>query len=150
MLKDFRKKLAIFLSPEYGKEIDMVVDQRVAEVLLRMDPLEPLIREYHGIFSEYFTQPDEKLDDQSRLRLSMWAYKEKHDVEAKYFSEWIMNTAGNAYIGLTNPKPETTAYFRAQIANEMLRKKEIGRLSLYYEEKIKRNVGEDFSGSVVD
>lgn len=165
MFKNLRKKFACFVSPEYKEEVDEIlikgmfqhreamekteqeVGRRVAEALLKVDPFELVLRDFHGVFSQDFEKMEEPLNDQSKLRLSMWAYQQKTDSEANFFSDWIMNTAGNALFKLTNPNMERLSYYRAQIANEITRKKEIGRLSLYYEEIIKKKDGE-FDSSV--
>lgn len=165
MLINLRKKLACFISPEYRdeadeilvkgtlklekekKEIDSILNQKVAETLLKMDPFEPLLEKFHGVFSEYYKNIEDRFDQPSKLRLYIWAYGQHNDPQAKYFSDYIMNTAGNAMVNLTNPTPERIGYFRSQIANEILRNKEIGRLSLHYEEIIKRK-DEEFDSSV--
>lgn len=168
MFKNSRKKIACFISPEYKEEADEIlvkgmfklredtekiehtINQRVAEALLKVDPFELVLRDFHGVFSHDFEKMEEPLNDQSKLRLSMWAYQQKTDTEANFFSDWIMNTAGNALFKLTQPSMERLSYYRAQIANEITRKKEIGRLSLYYEEIIKRKDGEFDSGVGVE
>ena len=165
MFKDFRKKIAHFVAHDYldtlikgvtanemiHKDlIEKIANQKVAEILLKIDPLEYCLKEFHGIFSEEFDKPENNLDDQSRLRLSMWAYSQKDDVQARFLSDWIMNTAGNALVKLTNPNPATTGYYRSQIANEITRRKEIGRLSLYYEGIIKKKDEEFDSGVGVE
>lgn len=165
MIKNFRKKFACFISPEYRDEADAVlvkgllelnsekgkmeyeINKRVAETLLKMDPFEPLLRKYHGVFSDAFDRPEDNLDSPSQMKLSMWAYGQKHDIQGNFFSNWILNSAGNDLIKLTNPSIERIGYHRALIANEILRKREIGRLALAYEELIKKK-DDEFDSSV--
>lgn len=158
MFKKFRKQLASFISPEYRqeieidrKEIDMVVNQRVAKIITEMDPFEPLMKEFHGIFSEEFEHPEYKLVPQDQISMWMWGYQQKNDRHFKYMTDWIMNTYGNEAIKKGHPTPETILYGRAQISSMILYRKEVGRLSSLYEdllEKRKGNPGFDPTKSV--
>lgn len=136
------KILRFFASDVYAKlkekenDFDMRVNQRVGEVILQMDPLLPLLKKHSVIFSEEFTKVEEKLDEPSRLGMAMWAWGQKRDPYMKRMIEWVMNNAGNETIKRAPITAERTQYGRAQIANMVLFRDEIGRLSSIYEEII--------------
>lgn len=137
MFKNFRKKVAILLSSETFDDFEKQVDGRVADLMLKFDPFEFLMKEFHGIFSEDFERPEERLDERSVLNLTMWAYKQKEDPSFTYLLEWIMNTQGNETLRHAPVTTDRILYGRAQLSTMLLFKKEIGRLSLLYEEKLK-------------
>lgn len=109
-------------------------NQRVSKILSEMDPFEPLMKEFHGIFSKDFQRMEEGMDERSQLQFFMWAHRQCNDPYFKYATEWVMNTAGNETMKKAPISAQRTMYGRAQIANMMLFRKEIGRLSSRYEE----------------
>lgn len=153
MFKKLSKQLAVFLAPSYFKEIEERVlkaeekaltaeeraNQRLVQTLAQMDPLEPAMKEFHGIFSKEFEKPEQKLDERSYLGFIMWAYQQKTDPHFNYMIDWIMNSAGNETIKRAPITEARTQYGRAQISNMVLFRKEIGRLSSLYEEKLEKN-----------
>lgn len=146
MIKKLRIQLARLLARDYLVDVDNRVNQRVADMILKMDPFEQIMKKFHGIFSEEFERVEQKLSDQDRIRLSMWAYHEKEDPSFRYFSDWIMNSLGNQTFkssARSNKElGEVLMYGKAGIAAMLLYKKEIGRLSSLYEEILqKKNEG---------
>lgn len=148
MFKKFCIKVGRFLASEYisglearAKDVEMKVNLRVAEYISKMDPFEPLMKQFHGVFSEEYEHPEDNLDDRSKLGFMMWAYQQKTDPSFRFMVEWIMNTQGNASLKRGNPTPETILYGRSQISNMILFRKEVGRLSLLYEEILEKNKG---------
>lgn len=118
-----------------------------------MDPFEPLLKQFNGTFSEEYEHPEDMLDNRGRDAMAIWGWQQKNNPSFKYMCDWIMNIAGNN--ALTNPKmTEENAfglvlYARAQIANIVLLKREIGRLALIYEDILKRGKEDDFTSDKV-
>lgn len=142
------EKIAKFIAPKYIKnlesraqDIEFKINQRVAEVISKIDPFEILRKEFHGIFSEEFDRPEDKLDERGKLGMAMWAYSQKSDPYFEYMTAWIMNSAGNETVKRAPLIPERMQYGRAQISTMVLFRKEIGRLSSLYEEKLKNPQG---------
>lgn len=123
--------------------IEREVNKRVAEIILKMDPFEPLLKHYHGIFREEFEKVEENLDERSRFSMAMWAWGQKKDPHFKRMVDWVMDNAGNETLKRAPISYERTQYGRAQIANMILFKREIGRLASIYEEFLGKNKGED-------
>lgn len=148
-LKNLRRKFAHVVCPRYIEEVDERVNQRVAQVLAQMDPFEPLLKHFHGVFSGEFTRSEENLDERSALQLMMLGYRLKNDISFKYLTEWIMNSQGNAMIrapARTNDeRGEILLWGKAQIASMILFVKEVGRLSLLYEDILEKQKGNDFN-----
>lgn len=134
---------------ERQNQLTAEVNQRVADALTQMDPFEPLMKKFHGIFTEDYEHPEEKLDPQSVLRLSMWAYQQKTDPQFNFLMDWIENTQANATLKRRNPTPETILYGRAAVAAPILLRKEVGRLGLLYEDMLAKQKGEDFNSDVI-
>lgn len=150
MFKKFCIKVGRFLASEYisdvearAKDFELKVNQRVAEYIGHMDPFQPLMKEFHGIFSDEFEHPEEKLDDRSRIGFLMWAYQQKSDPSFRFMTEWIMNSQANETLKRAPVTPERIQYGRAQISTVILFKREIGRLALLYEEILAKQKGED-------
>lgn len=131
------------------KDHALEINRRVAEIVSQMDPLYPLLKQYSVIFSEEFERVEEPLDEPSRIGMAMWAYGQKRDPYMKRMIEWIMNSAGNETMKRAPITAERTQYGRGQIANMILFRKEIGRLSTIYEELLGRSKGDDFDENTV-
>lgn len=136
------QRIARFLAPEdyeaIAKErsaIDLAVNNRVADVLFKMDPFEPLLKKYNVIFSEEWTHPEDKLDYPSQLRLYMWAYGMEKDPNFLHLTEWIQNTQGNNTLRKASHHDEWL-YGRAALATITLFVEEVGRLASRYREVI--------------
>lgn len=152
MLQIFREKIAAFVAPErsrrlytlqqdlgnLAKNIDWETNRRVAEIVSKMDPFEPLMKQFHGIFSEEFQHPEEKLDTSGKLTMYMMGHRIAKDPHFKYLTDWIANGQGNATLkakGLTRENAaDIMLYGRAQISTITLLLKELGRLGSNYEE----------------
>lgn len=140
----WRTNIAKLIAPEVFNELaekkenlDERVNQRVADVLLKMDPFEPLMRKYNVVFSEEWQHPEDKLDHMGKLSLVMWAHGLKKDPNFKHLVDWIRNTQGNNTIRVAKNDHEWL-YGRAAIATITLLVDEIGRLSSRYEDMIEQ------------
>lgn len=114
------------------RDFDIEVNSRVADIILKMDPYEPFLKKYNVIFSENWEKSDDRLDDQSRLSLYMWAYGFHKDVNFQYLIDWTKNTQGNAAIRKASNEKEWF-FARACIITIELLVEEIGRLSSHYQ-----------------
>lgn len=130
------------------RKFDALVNQRVAAVIAQMDPFEPLMREFSGIFSSEFEHPEERLDAKGQLGMKMWAYSQKHDPHFRHLTEWIQNTQANETLKRAPVTPERVLYGRAQISAIVLFVREVGRLSLAYEELLTQK-DEEFTNSEI-
>lgn len=137
----WRHSLARLLAPEEFAELekrkvdlDMVVNQRVADVLFKMDPFEPLLKKYNVVFSDKWDQkPEESLDSVEVMRLFMWAYGTRSDPSFMHLVDWLRTTQGNNT--LRRAKNESEWFFgRAAVATITLFIDEVGRLASKYEE----------------
>jgi len=151
MFEKLRLKLAYFLARDYLVEFEGIAlfaehkaNQRIAKIFSKIDPLEMILRDYNGIFSEEFEHPEEKLDVRGQLGMKMWAYQQKTDPHFNFMVDWIMNSAGNETMKRAPITEARTQYGRAQIANMMLLKREVGRLSSLYEEELEKNKLQEF------
>lgn len=115
------------------KEVEFKVNQRVAEVMIKMDPLEPLFRKYNVLFSKEYEHPEESLDERSKLSMYMWGFQQNKDPHFHRFANWIIDCYGNQLLKKSNPSPENLLYNRAQMSGMILAKAEIQRLSNIYE-----------------
>lgn len=137
----WRSSIARLLAPEdfaaldlAKADLEMQVNSRVADVLFKMDPFEPLIKKYHVVFSEKWdTKPEEALDTMGAMRMFMWAYGTRLDPNFIHLVDWLRNQQGNNT--LRKAKNENEWFFgRAAVATITLFVEEIGRLSSRYEE----------------
>jgi len=155
MLKNLFIKIAKLLAPDYFRDMDRRVqeaeysaNQRFAEYISKMDPFEPLLKKFHGVFSEEYERVEDKLDARGRLMMMMWGYQQRNDPAFKYMTEWVMNTQGNATIKRGNPTAETILYGRAQISNMILFVREVNRLGSLYDERLAEDRGDSFDSSI--
>lgn len=119
------------------REIDSIVNRRVAEFIMAMDPFEPLMRHFKVVFGVDYEKPEERLNQQGQLQMKMWGYQQRDDPSFKFFVQWILDTQGNAAIRKGNPTPETILFSRAMIAAPLLMRREVIRLGSLYEEILK-------------
>jgi len=153
MFKHIRKNIALLISPEisqeikdavrYGDDAENRANQRLAKTLLDMDPFEPALKRFHGVFGEEFEHPEEKLDERGQMLLKTLGYQLKSDISFKYLTEWILNTQGNNTLRKARTDYELF-YGRACIVNIELFVKEIGRLAGLYEEDMAKRGNTDF------
>lgn len=122
------------------RDFDMEVNSRVADIILKMDPLEPFLKKYHVVFSEAWDNLEDKLDSASQTALCMWAHGVHGDPYFKYLTEWIINTQGNSTLRKAKTEMEWF-YGRASIATIALLTREIGRLSERYKETLDTRFG---------
>ncbi len=120
-----------------ARDLDMEVNSRVASIVMKMDPWEPLLKRYNVVFSKEWQRPEDNLDAQSQLQLFMWAYGMKHDASFNHFIEFYMNTQGNNTVRRAKNSDEWF-FGRASLATLLLLKEDIGRLSLHYEERLNK------------
>jgi len=131
---ELRKKIAAFIYPEGVHEVNL----RVASIMSKMDPLEPVLKMYHGVFSEEYERPEDKLDKRSQLNMKMWANQMYKDPSFEYVTKWICDTFGNETIKRAPITVERVQYGRAQISSILLFRREIKRLSNLYEDMLKQ------------
>jgi hypothetical protein len=155
MVDTFKTKIARFLAPEIFQELedkkrtlDDTINQRVAATLAKMDPFEPLLKEFHGIFSEEYEKPEDQLNRVSEMQLKMWAYAQRSDPSFKYMMDWMANKQGNHTLRQPYLTGETILYGRALLANVSLMKKEINRLALSWEDHLREMRGESFDSNL--
>lgn len=138
----WKANIARLLAPEQfeelenkKKDLDMLVNQRVADVLFKMDPFEPLLKKYNIVFPNEWEdrKPEEDIDSVGAIRLFMWAYGTKTDPNFLHLVNWLRNQQGNNT--LRKARNENEWFFgRAAVATLTLFVEEIGRLSSKYEE----------------
>lgn len=147
-IKEIRIKIARWLASEYFEEADNRVSQRVASTIAKMDPFEPILKEFHGVFSKEYERPEDKLDERSQINMKMWGYRMHTDPCFKYMTEWIMNTHANEILKHAPVTPERILYGRAQISTMILFVKEVGRLASLYEDLLEKNNEEVFNSEI--
>lgn len=150
MVEGLKKKIARWLTKDYVVSleaehakrllaVDMDVNVRVAKIISEMDVFEPLMKKYHGVFSEDLEHPEERLDYPSRLQLYMWGWQQKTDPSFMFITNWIMNTQGNETLKHAPVTTDRILYGRAQLSTMLLFRNEVERLSnLYQEDKLRR------------
>ena len=128
------------------KLVSELVQQKVAEILSRMDLFEPLMLKYHGVFSEIFEYPEEKMSEPDKLQMYMMGWRLKEDKYFKFLIDFVMNTAGNELLrhDITMDK---VFFHRSEIANMLEFRKQLGRLASNYETYLNKNKGQDFDSS---
>lgn len=138
-----RERIARYLAPEAFAQvdkrayaIDSEVSQRVAEIILKMDPFEPLMKSFNIVFTDDYPRPEDGLNTQSQILLKSWAYALRDDPSFKHLMQWIINMQGNAAVKKGNPTPETILFSRAMLAAPVLVMAEVRRLAQLYEELI--------------
>lgn len=157
---NFRIKIANFFAEEYIRglkdikkqsEADAIaeINTRVAEVVSKMDPFEPVMKLFNGVFSKEYERPEDSLSEQHKVTFYMWAYRQIRDPDFLHLIDWVTDNAGNTTMKRASPlTAERAQYGRAQIANMLLLKKEVGRLSSLYEDILEKNKEQKFDPSV--
>jgi hypothetical protein len=132
----FKKERARLAERE--QHIDNEVNQRVAQVLAQQDPFEPLLKDFHGIFSEEHERVEDPLDERGQISMRLWAYQNSDSPAFKRMTEWIMNTTGNETLKRAAVTPERILYGRAQISGMILFVREVKRLSEAYKDMLQK------------
>lgn len=136
------------LAPRYFEEADNRVNQRVAKIISEMDPFEPLMKQFHGVFSQEYERPEEKLSPQGQLGMAMWGYQQSRDPHFGYMTDWIMNTQANETLKRAPVTTERVMYGRAQISSMLIFTKEVKRLASIYEDIMNKSKEDpDFNDS---
>ena len=130
-------------------ELDNEVNQRVAHVLASMDPFEPLLKEFHGIFSEEHERVEDPLDEKGKLLLRIWGWQNADSPAFKHVTAWIINSQANETLKRAAVTPERILYGRAQISGMILFVREVERLSEAYKDMLKKP-GEFDESTTVD
>lgn len=148
MIHTLRLKIANWIAPhdwpgvvhvdETLKNIDHLVNQRVAEAIMRMDPFEPFFRKFHVIFSEQYARPEDNLNSQGKILLYSWAYSNARDPSFKHLTEWIQNVQGNNTLRKATNDYEWF-FGRCAVIMIELFVEQVGRLSRQYEEMASRS-----------
>lgn len=147
MIYGIRHAVARWLSPEREQELedyeiellkrekdmDLEINNRVAEITLKMDPFEPFLKKHNVIFGRDWIHPEDNLDSVSQLRMFMWAYGMIDEPSFKYITNWIINTQGNNTLRKAQSDAEWF-YGRSAIVTIGLFVDEVGRLASRYKE----------------
>lgn len=133
-MKDADEKIAAY--KKAAEDAKFEANQRYAELVSRMDPLDPLFKNLSIVYSEEFTRVEEKLDSKGQLGFMMWAWGQSKDMYFNFLIDWIINSHGNETLKRAPVTNERTLYGRAQISSMVLLRKEVGRLASLYEEKL--------------
>lgn len=155
MLKNLRTKIAKAIAPEYvavvldlEKRVSGIednVNQRIAKTLIDLDPMELVMKKYHGVFGGDFERPEERLNEAGKLGMYMWAYGQRNDPYFKHMTQWFLDTQGNNTV--RKAKNDHEWFFgRACIINILSFVKEVGRLSNLYEELMEKRGEDKFDG----
>lgn len=130
------------------RDLEMTINNRVADITLKMDPFEPLMKKYNVVFSEEWQHPEDNLDSQSQIRLFQWAYGIVSDPSFLHVINFFRNTQGNATLRKAKNNDEWF-YGRASIATLTLLFDEIKRLASHYEDLVsKKDTGFDPNSAV--
>lgn len=160
-MSNFHTMLARWLAPEREelfdvkllhlqkreKDLDMEVNQRVADYLSKMDPFEPLLKKYNVVFSQEYTRPEQKLNEQSQIQLFMWANGVESDPSFKHLINWFRDTQGNATLRKAKTDHEWL-YGRAALATLTLFAEEVSRLSSRYKDILAERSGQTFDAGL--
>lgn len=147
-LQKFKTKIARSLVPEYFRDFDDKVNQRVANVMLSVDPFEALMKRFHGVFSKEYQRAEEQLDDRSQLQMMMWGSQQCRDPSFKYMTEWVMNMQANETLKRAPVTEERILYGRAQVSCMLLFVKEVERLGLLYDDYLQKQKNPDFNSEL--
>lgn len=150
MLKQFKVIIRAFLFSDMldgilarEKNIDNEINERVATILAKMDPFEPLLKKYNIIFSKEYEKPEDRLSDQSRLQLFMWAWAAEKDPSFLFLTEWLRNKQGNATVRKSSTDQQWF-FGRAMVASISLFVEEVSRLSSRYKDILAQQDGQGF------
>lgn len=123
------------------------VDRRVACIIAQQDPLEPLLRNFNGVFDERREQPEDGLSEPDRIQMEMFGHRNHKDPHFHYLMDWIVNTNASAMLKKPMGSQEQIVlghmYARALIAVSSLLKEKVGRLSSLYERRTQLGGGFD-------
>ncbi len=117
------------------RDFEMLVNNRVADIVMKMDPWEPLLKKYNIVFSDEWQRPEDNLDAQSQHILFQWAYGIKNDTSFNHLINYFLNTQGNNTVRRASNDNEWF-FGRAAIATLLLFREELGRLGSHYEERL--------------
>lgn len=148
MVEKLRIKIAKLLAKKYIESLENSINKRVANIVLQMDPFEPLFKKFGGVFSKSHPKPEANLDERSQLMLETWGWQQSKDPAFEYMYDWIMNKEGQDAIKKGNPTPETILYSRAIMTTMILFKNEIDRLANLYEDRLNKNKDTEFDTTV--
>lgn len=125
------------------------VNRRVAEALTKMDPFEPLMRTFNGVFSSENERVEDSLDVKGQLMIRQWAWQNVDTPAFKYMTEWVMNVQANETLKRAPVTTDRILYGRAQISCMLLFVKEVKRLSESYKDMLEKGKkDDDFDPSV--
>ncbi len=130
------------------RDLNTEVNQRVAAAVSKIDPIELLMKDFHGIFSKTHERVEDPLDDPGQLMMQIWGWQNATSPAFERMTEWIMNTQGNETLKKAAVTPERILYGRAQISGVLLFVREVKRLSEAYKERLAQGKGEGFDESI--
>lgn len=150
MVDKLTTRIARLIAPQFisdlenkAKERDIEVNQRVAMLINDMDPYEPYMRRFKGVFSDEFDNPEDKLREADKMGMWMWGWKTDTDPHFKYLTDWIINTQANATIKRKAISGEEVLYCRAKITAAIQIRDEVRRLANLYRDYIERSREEE-------
>lgn len=128
--------------------IETTVNQRVAMLMSKLDPLSLVMREYNGIFHERAEHVEDKLDARGQLAIKVFAYGVMYDPAWERLTQFVMDAQGNTTLKDMALTTERTFYGRAFIASVIAIKKELERLGNQYADMLKANKKDAFDTEV--
>lgn len=154
MWKRFCIKIAEWIAFDYidglkknSNNVELRINQRVAEVTSGIDPLDLILKDYNAIYSQDFDDPEENLNEVGKIGMYMWGWQQSKDPYFEHMVNWIIDSAGNETMKRAPITKERTQYGRAQMSNMILFKKQVGRLSSLYEEYLDKHKPQGFDPS---
>lgn len=144
---EHEKQLCFRSSDEWSRKLtdaDNHVNVRVAEVLMSMDPFEPLMQKFRGSFASLRERPEDGLDATSQLRMWMWGYQMMGDESFNYLMQWLLDREGNNFIRKGRATQEEILFSRAMLAAPQTVREQVKRLASRYVEYLERNKDQDF------
>lgn len=135
---------------QQAADAEFLANRRFAEMVSKMDPLEPILKEFHGIFSKEYERPEDKLDAKGQLNMEMWGFQQDTDPYFEYVTDWIMNTHANETLKKAPVTTDRILYGRALLAVMLLFKNEVRRLANLYRDRLakEKNKYEGFDETI--
>jgi hypothetical protein len=153
MFKELREKIARFIAPDVFNTIvkraefsEAKISQRVADIVLQLDPLDLALKKYNIDFLKEYNRPYEDMDGPSQFMMMQWGYQQHNDPSFRKMTEWIANSQGNISFKKGRNREDLLFGQGAVCTMEVLRQ-EVKTLYNMYEER-QRRPGE-FDGTKV-
>lgn len=145
MVESFTSRIARLIAPSFIASLEAKaikneheLGQKYAQMVLSMDPYEPYMKRFKGVFSEEFNDPEGKLNDPGKIGMWMWAWQQDTDPHFKFLIDWIINTQGNATLKRKGVSTEEIFYCRAKISTAIQIRDEIRRMANLYRDHLNK------------